>query len=172
MHHKLIEIACEWCGTAAMKRRGARFCSKRCAVLRQHAAGLARQASGSDNGHWKGSAASYQSVHQRIARQRGVASRCENRSALGCISEKYEWAHIHGTDPHDVDNYRQLCKSCHITYDHQRGAENANAKLSISDVASIRERYAASGVSQQSLADEYGVAQPITSKVVRYESYV
>jgi hypothetical protein len=52
-----------------------------------------------------------------------------------------------------------------------RGAENPNSKLSANDVLSIRTRYTAGGISQQALADEYGVSQRAISLVVRRETY-
>lgn len=47
------------------------------------------------------------------------------------------------------------------------GSRNARTKLSADDVQIIRERYAGENVSQQSLADEYGVSQNAISSVIR-----
>lgn len=95
-----------------------------------------------------------------------------NREALGCTSQKYEWAHIHGTDPLVTENYQQMCKSCHITYDHQRGSGHANSKLTDDQVAEIRRRYAAGDVSQQALAGEFGIDQTTVSKIVLRKTYI
>lgn len=46
------------------------------------------------------------------------------------------------------------------------GTTNANAKLTDDVVVAIRERYAAGGISQQRLADEYGIHQGTVSKIV------
>lgn len=48
-----------------------------------------------------------------------------------------------------------------------RGEVNAAAKLTETQVLEIRSRYANGGVSQQALADEYGVHQTIVSAIVR-----
>lgn len=120
---------------------------------------------------WKGEGAGYKAFHLRVLRARGAARMCENREAVGCVSNKYEWAHIRGTDPGDPANYRALCKTCHQSYDKQTGADHANAKLTMAQVAEIRERYAASRISQEVLAAEYGVSQGVISGIVRGKSY-
>lgn len=93
------------------------------------------------------------------------------RPQVGCTSETYEWAHIHGTDAQDANNYRQLCKSCHVAYDDQRGAGHSMSKLTWEQADEIRRRYDGGGVSQQALADEFGVNQTVISKIVRGISY-
>ena len=50
------------------------------------------------------------------------------------------------------------------------GAANSSARLTESDVASIRQR-AADGVAQRSIAAEFGVGQATISRVVRRETY-
>lgn len=47
-----------------------------------------------------------------------------------------------------------------------RGERGPAAKLSSAQVAEIRSRYAIGGVSQQALADEFGVRQPLVSRIV------
>lgn len=49
----------------------------------------------------------------------------------------------------------------------RRGQQNGNAKLSDEQVAELRARYVAGGVSQTQLAKEYGVIQPHISRLVR-----
>lgn len=155
-----------------MKRAGARFCSKRCSVTWQRANCVINYAEGSRGGQWVGDMAQYKTIHQRIKRARGVAAMCELRESVGCSSRKYEWSHVHETDPYNVENYRQLCKSCHITYDDQRGAGHSNAKLTMDQAEEIRIRYAAGGISQQRLADEYGVDQSNVSQIVLRKTYL
>lgn len=168
-----VRITCEQCGKSALVRTDGhrRFCSKSCAVLTQHAGGLSRQAKGSEHYAWKGSAAGYQALHNRVIRARGRADHCELRESAGCKSITYEWAHTHDTDPGDPQNYRSLCKTCHQGYDKQTGADHARARLTDEQVGEIRERYAAGGVSQQALADEYGVDQTTISRVVLEQTY-
>jgi DNA-binding XRE family transcriptional regulator len=51
--------------------------------------------------------------------------------------------------------------------DRYRGEGNPHAKLTLAQVHDIKQRYAAGGVSQQVLADEYGVRQTTISIIVR-----
>jgi hypothetical protein len=56
---------------------------------------------GEDHPHWSGDDISYKGMHRRLERERGKASSCVN----GCLdAPRYEWAHIHDTDPHSVSN--------------------------------------------------------------------
>lgn len=47
-----------------------------------------------------------------------------------------------------------------------RGSAHPNSKLTEADVVEIRRRYAAGGIKQQTLADEFGVTQILISKIV------
>jgi DNA-binding MarR family transcriptional regulator len=52
-----------------------------------------------------------------------------------------------------------------------RRPSRGTPKLTIDRAAEIRARYARGGISQQSLADEYGVGQALISKIIRNLSY-
>jgi hypothetical protein len=47
------------------------------------------------------------------------------------------------------------------------GTKNGRAKLSDDQVRAIRLRYALGGVTQQALADEFGMSQPVVSQIIR-----
>jgi hypothetical protein len=51
------------------------------------------------------------------------------------------------------------------------GEGNGRSKLTLAQVAEIRTRYAAGGVSQQALGDEFGVSQFAVSQIVRGKRY-
>jgi len=155
-----------------MKRKGARFCGYSCSSLWRHANRERWAPSGRDHYAYRETLDKYGSLHARIGRERGAATECEMRTEVGCASETYEWAHVHGTDAQDVNNYRQLCKSCHVTYDNQRGAGHAMSKLTWEQADEIRERYGRGAVSQRALADEFGVGQTAVSRIVRGLGYV
>jgi hypothetical protein len=55
----------------------------------------------------------YFGCHRRVRRARGRAKdqTCE------CGAQGWHWAHIHDTDPTDVQNYRAMCQKCHWAYD-------------------------------------------------------
>lgn len=156
------------------RRSTARFCSKACACSASHAAGVfdaSKSRKGAERYNYKPTLTEYKSIHARISRERGSAQSCVLRPLVGCSSGKYEWSHIHGTDPSDIMNYRQMCKSCHITYDGQRGEGHTRAALTQAQADEIRARYAAGGVSQQSLADDFGVSQHTVSRLLAGSAY-
>lgn len=168
---RLFKIYCNLCGEIAWKRAGMRFCSKSCAVTRQHEEQPKAAPSGQQHYAWKGEDASYGAMHLRVARSRGAADFCSNRETAGCLSRKYEWAHVHGTEPGDPGNYIPLCKSCHITYDGQDGSGHSNAKLAMEQVRDIRRRYATGQESQQGLAAGFSVSQGVISNIVLGKTY-
>lgn len=162
---------CEGCGEVSLIAARGKYCSRACSARKQHSEGRSRQVSGSEHYAWKGDKAKYQALHNRVMRARGRADSCELRAEMGCESTKYEWAHVHGTDPGDPANYRKLCKSCHVGYDNQRGSGHSSSKLSDAQVAEIRDAYSAGVISQQKLANRFGVSQKVIHLVVTNKTY-
>lgn len=76
---------------------------------------------------WKGGKASYYAIHIYLKNYYGKASKCENPTCIyprtnskGVYLEKpqrYEWACITGKYSRRLEDYRQLCPSCHRQYD-------------------------------------------------------
>jgi hypothetical protein len=59
----------------------------------------------------------YQRIHHRQRKIFGKAYHCENENCEN-KSQIYEWAHIHNKPMIEgLDNFKQLCKSCHAKYD-------------------------------------------------------
>jgi len=52
-----------------------------------------------------------------------------------------------------------------------RGEQNGDSKLSAEQVLEIRRRFAAGGVTQQELGDEFGVCQTLVSRIVRRKNW-
>lgn len=114
-----------------------------------------RPPSGAKHPLWKGSAASYTALHNRVYRLRGKASHCE-RCGLDAPRRRYEWATVHGTDGTDpFAHYLSLCAPCHRTYD--------LAKLTVAQRAEIRQRVA-SGESMKALAREFRIHPSVISR--------
>ena len=111
---------------------------------------------GKGSGHhsWKGAAASYAALHNRVYRARGKASGCAHCGADD-PAKRYEWAMLHGTDGTDVSNYISLCRPCHRTYDLGR--------ITPAERQQIRDRVAA-GESQSALAREFGIHPSVISR--------
>ncbi len=131
------------------------------------------KAAKSGEGHqaWKGDDATFGAMRLRVYRARGSATHCVNRESGGCTSERYEWAHMPGTDPADPGNWVSLCASCRMGVRGYTGGGHFNAKLTDEQAAEIRSRYASSSVTQTDLAAEYGVSLAAVSNVLRGESY-
>lgn len=71
---------------------------------------------GKDHHLWKGSSASYITQHQWIQRNYGKASKCEDCSTTK--AKRYHWANISGRYLRKISDYKQLCVSCHLKFDH------------------------------------------------------
>lgn len=64
---------------------------------------------------WKGNKASYQSIHQWVRRHKGKANKCSNNPTH--INRTYHWSNISGLYKRDLNDYRELCVSCHHAID-------------------------------------------------------
>lgn len=78
---------------------------------------------------WKGDNATYSGFHQRVVRERGTPSRCENCGTTDPAST-YDWANMTGAYQ-DVNDYKRMCRSCHWTHDGIRSnfTGNTGARL-------------------------------------------
>jgi hypothetical protein len=122
--HPYEKKPCGFCGETKLMRRSGSFCSKSCTTSAHWRDGVDfNLPKGENNASWKGDQVSYAALHHRILVARGKASMCVNRPSFGCTSISFEWAHIHDTDPYNVENYVELCASCHRKYDVKRDGE-------------------------------------------------
>jgi hypothetical protein len=169
-----LKADCEQCGKS-IDGKGSRFCSKSCSAIWAHSNRTAdewNRPKGDRHYKWDSDPGRdrYQYMHRRLKVERGKASRCINRESIGCTSKIFEWSHIHETDPSNVDNYQELCKTCHYHYDGHFGETHPRAKLSDLQVKEIRSRYSKGGITQMELAFEYGIKQPQVSSIIRLTS--
>lgn len=134
--------SCAAPGCEAIPPRAA-LCSKHAARKRRHGdfetVNKPDPRFGTDNSQWRGDAATYQNVHQRMKNRKGRAADypCHN----GCGSQAHEWAYDH-QDPDEKicltgeatgclyslkpEHYVPMCRSCHRTLD--RGALTADRR--------------------------------------------
>lgn len=120
---------------------------------------------------WKGADITRAGIHSRVWRAKGKPLGCVSRETARCTSERYEWVPVHDADPTDPDGYVSMCKPCRLVYEARTGSGHANAKLTDEQAAEIRERYAASDITQTVLAAEYGISPAAVSNIIRGESY-
>ena len=86
-----------------------------------------------------------------------VLHRCDNPA---CVRPGHLFL---GTPADNVADREAKGRGVHVTF---AGEANGSAKLTLGAVGEIRRRYAAGGVSQRSLAREYGVGQQHISGIV------
>jgi len=61
----------------------------------------------------------YSSIHHWLYKYYGKANHCDNPNCKH-ICNKFEWAVIHEKDyDYNIENFKQLCTSCHQKYDNQ-----------------------------------------------------
>lgn len=109
------------------------------------------------------------------------------RDKKATMAHRWTWEQVRGPIPeglhvlHDCDN-PPCCNPRHLHLGTQvdnnrerderkrftvvRGSAQTNAKLTEKQVREIRKRYAAGGISQYALADEYGVSQPTIKDLI------
>lgn len=71
---------------------------------------------GTANGSWKGDHAGYAAAHARLKVIKGSADHCEECGATG--PGYYDWANLTGNYL-DIEDYKQMCRSCHAKYDNK-----------------------------------------------------
>ena len=72
--------------------------------------------------NFKGELAGYGSKHAWIYRHKGKAGKCVFCNKKDC---RYTWANISGIYKRDLNDYMELCYSCHKKYDLDRGRPSA-----------------------------------------------
>lgn len=76
---------------------------------------LRLQMTGQNNSRWKGDNAGYSAKHKWVTRHYGKAKTCENCG--NTEASKYEWANLSKLYLRDIEDWMQLCKSCHVKLD-------------------------------------------------------
>jgi hypothetical protein len=69
---------------------------------------------------WKGDKGEYMTKHAWFYNNIGKASKCENKSCKFKNPKRYEWANISREYKRELNDWIQLCPSCHRIYDFQR----------------------------------------------------
>jgi hypothetical protein len=125
---RIIWKKCENCGEMFKKEKHytvdrflneIRFCSYKC---------RGEYLKGDKHHNWKGEEVNIVSKHIWLINNYGSANHCENRDnkifdfECNCKSNKYAYALKHECGyKKNIDNFYQLCYSCHKKYDLQKG---------------------------------------------------
>ena len=85
---------------------------------------LSQLKTGEHNPMWKGGVSFYRSIHRSLTRWSGKAKQCDNREmsifSFNCSQKSYifDWAKKENSEyTTNVQDYFQLCRSCHKKYD-------------------------------------------------------
>lgn len=113
---------------------------------------------------WKGEHASYAAKHMWVYRRLGKAIVCEK---CGETERLVNWANKSGQYLRVENDWMQLCISCHRHYD-------GHHKFTRKKALEIRKEYNVGGISQQKLADKYGVSRCAVVNAIqgRIKAYV
>jgi hypothetical protein len=68
---------------------------------------------GNKNGMWKGDIVSYTALHQWVKRNKPKPELCEECKEI----EPYDLANISGEYKRDTDDYKWVCRRCHMEID-------------------------------------------------------
>lgn len=80
----------------------------------------ARKATGAEHGNWKGDEVGYGALHKWLERHKTRTGTCTRCGARPQPRKRYvatEWANVSGEYRRDLDDYVELCSSCHIRTD-------------------------------------------------------
>jgi hypothetical protein len=111
------------------------------------------------NGNWKGNNVQYMAVHSWLNRNFPITGLCENCHERPAIQR----ANISGEYKRDPEDYKCLCRQCHMNYDNmiRRGEENPASVLTELQAQEIKRRAINSEINcteeLADIAEEFGV---------------
>jgi len=126
---------CLVCGKNGV-RKDRKYCSQQCAGVavkgketwitgKKHTEEARAKMRGEKNGVWKGELVGYQAVHSWMRKYK-QHTECEKCGA----TEKLEWANKNHTYERVLEDYIELCPSCHRKYDIENNGYAGNKKNS------------------------------------------
>lgn len=70
---------------------------------------------------WSGEFPEYSAIHKWIVRNYGRANTCLNCTK---IAKRFDWANIDGKYSRNIEEWIQLCRSCHMLFDRHEEVKN------------------------------------------------
>ncbi|MBS1863036.1 MAG: hypothetical protein JSS68_15145 [Actinobacteria bacterium] len=117
--HRQFLVKCD-CGNVLTVRavRLVNGHTRSCGCLRRETTAITGRANkGEGSGNWKGDNVGYIGAHERIVAQKGSA-KDHMCSEPGCSRRAYDWSYrLHEGFSTVPDDYRPLCRSCHVKLD-------------------------------------------------------
>ncbi len=109
-------------------------------------------------------------VHTWLFRTYGRANKCISPTCTKKF-KVYNWALIHGKKyEKNLDNFMQLCISCHKKYDGTGSMEKR--KLNADQIRQIRLLVSIEHVSQRKIAAMFNISQTTVGKILMGRTYV
>lgn len=188
----LTESRCEWCGNSFLKSTKRRFCSRSCSAY-----GWKRSRKPIGYGFWeKVDKSGPVPAHQPHLGPCWIwiPSTRNGGSYYGYtkdgLAHRVAWFLTHGAWPtwfachrcdnppcvnpahlfdgtHQDNNADMHAKSRGLPPPVRIGAANGNSKMNESSVTELRQLYASGGITQVSLAAQFGITQAVVSQIVR-----
>ena len=133
---ELKTLKCKICGEEIIKDQklsnkqfeNKRYCSLKC--KRKGHSTFMKGRLKERNSNWKGdNAQDISTFHKRLEREKGKPNICE--CCGNTNAKQYDWANMTGKYS-DSEDYKRLCKSCHIRYD--RTKLNTLKELPLSEI--------------------------------------
>lgn len=119
------EMPCKTCGKLVYRHPSAIGVRKYCSQICVHTdpeyisrkSELAKERFGSKETHirWRGDQVGYGGVHQWLYKTLGKARECHHCGNPEAV--KYEWANVSGKYLRTLEDWKQLCGSCHTLFD-------------------------------------------------------
>ncbi len=110
------------------------------------------------NPRWQGDNVSIDGLHKRISKELGKPKICWECGTTD-KTKRYEWANISGEYKVDMNDFKRLCKKCHIHFDNVifKGEDNGMAKLTKKIIIQIRKIYAKNKYSYLELSKMFNI---------------
>jgi uncharacterized protein with PIN domain len=110
-----------WAERHVLKMGRGRFCSRKCRSVGIFTPEVRKKMSdhsarkGKIPYNFKHENAGYNAIHAWIRKHYGRAFKCFKCKTQ--LAKKYEWANVSGKYLRDINDYLQLCSSCHAIFD-------------------------------------------------------
>lgn len=69
------------------------------------------------NVNWRGDRVKYSGIHMWVRNNFGLPDTCEHCGNSGLSGKYINWANVSGDYKRDREDWKRLCKKCHVKFD-------------------------------------------------------